>query len=47
MNHTMLNADFAMSLCVKSIAVLVLHLKEQVSILQTTVNDTPSEQDLC
>ena len=46
MNHTMLNADFATNLCARSIAVLVLHLKEQVSILQIAVNDTPSEQDL-
>ena len=45
MNHTMLNADFAMSLCVKSIAVLVSILKDQVSILQTTIETRRSEQD--
>jgi len=47
MNHTMLNADFATSLCVKFIAVLVSSLKDQVSILQTTVETRRAEQDLC
>lgn len=47
MNHTTLNADFAMSLCVKSIAVLVSSLKEQVSILQISKETRRSEQDFC
>ena len=47
MNHTMLNADFATNLCVKSIAVLVSSLKDQVSILQTAVETRRAEQDFC
>jgi hypothetical protein len=47
MNHTMLNAGSAMNQCVKSIAVLVFNLRDQVSILQTAVETRRSEQDLC
>jgi hypothetical protein len=47
MNHTMLNAGFATSQCVKSIHQYRQSLKAQASILQISNPTRRSEQDLC